>query len=711
MSVRPPIGFLVFLAVSAAPLAFAQEGQPATGDTTSYQLDLHAGSNLVALPVLPGATDIEAIVADLLPHLTLVQDDAGRYFIPSQAITELDTWRWNEAYRIVLATPTTLTVEGPEIHPELSPLLVERDLGNWVPYLRDTPSSVEDAFASVAPHLLRVEDADGRFFVPGGEASTLDSLRTGEGYKVWVSQPVTLTYPANPTPPDSTLPDAVPPAAPSGLTATAGDDAIELDWHDNTEDDLPATPYEILRSATSGGGYTHLAWRVESSYTDASDLAEGTTYYYVVKARDEAGNVSPASAEASAALDISLPEPIPFALPASSTPTALEEGIGMRAEFRDDPKSFNDHPGSAYDGATTQGERLWLGVGGTGYDYGHPLTAVEPDGEGGIIARYINASGTLSVLPSLGAEPQDAYTFCHEGTNVGARIDLPGGGTAVHLNIMDGACNPSYSFRVVEEADGGLQMDTLTLDGSPWVSGAKHHALEASADGLAVMHAHGAYPDLIIDGDGDGDFHAPSTDYTGQSHSVFRLGAVADTIWFVSSEKPALSKIVRTGPDAASITRVTHSLGVFWGNEFDASGGFGATVKYVGPAGDNPGFVLYSNSSGLDYHTGTYGSVVPVDGVEALAYQNIGGETWRILPDLRIQRLASLSVGPTSTTATWVTEADLDLPAGWSSAAVAGAEITERGSVWLINESTPTTFPLTGVTANDISVAYYRGGS
>ena len=79
-------------------------------------------------------------------------------------------------------------------------------------------------------------------------------------------------------------------------------------------------------------------------------------------------------------------------------------------------------------------------------------------------------------------------------------------------------------------------------------------------------------------------------------------------------------------------------------------------------------------------------------------------------PDLRVQRLAALSVGPNSATPTWVTEADLDLPAGWAPADVTHLEITENGSVWLIGRQ-PATFPANGVTTSDIAVAYYRGGA
>jgi hypothetical protein len=90
-----------------------------------------------------------------------------------------------------------------------------------------------------------------------------------------------------------------PPAAPRGLTATAGSSGIALDWADNSEPDLSG--YEIYRATTAGGPYTQISTnRVSaSSYTDAS-VSEGTAYYYIVKAADKANQLSVASNEASA---------------------------------------------------------------------------------------------------------------------------------------------------------------------------------------------------------------------------------------------------------------------------------------------------------------------------------------------------------------------------------------------------------------------------
>lgn len=93
--------------------------------------------------------------------------------------------------------------------------------------------------------------------------------------------------------------DTTPPAVPTGLIATAGDGMVGLDWDDNTEPDLAG--YNVLRSTTSGGPYSQINGPLVavSDFTDGAAV-NGTTYYYVVTAVDNASNESGASAEASA---------------------------------------------------------------------------------------------------------------------------------------------------------------------------------------------------------------------------------------------------------------------------------------------------------------------------------------------------------------------------------------------------------------------------
>ena len=93
--------------------------------------------------------------------------------------------------------------------------------------------------------------------------------------------------------------DSDPPAAPTNLVATPGNQQVSLDWDDNTEPDLGG--YLVYRSATPGGPYDALtpAAIASSNYVDATAV-NGTPYYYVVTAVDESANESTASNEASA---------------------------------------------------------------------------------------------------------------------------------------------------------------------------------------------------------------------------------------------------------------------------------------------------------------------------------------------------------------------------------------------------------------------------
>ncbi|HEX2953012.1 MAG TPA: glycoside hydrolase family 9 protein [Bacillota bacterium] len=84
-------------------------------------------------------------------------------------------------------------------------------------------------------------------------------------------------------------PDRIPPAAPTGLIASAVNTSrIDLDWGDNTESDF--AKYRIY-AGTVNGSLTFLAETTSSSYSNTG-LNASTYYYYAVTAVDSNGNES-----------------------------------------------------------------------------------------------------------------------------------------------------------------------------------------------------------------------------------------------------------------------------------------------------------------------------------------------------------------------------------------------------------------------------------
>jgi len=108
---------------------------------------------------------------------------------------------------------------------------------------------------------------------------------------------------------ETILIDRVHPPTPSTLTAMATqDDNIKLTWTAPTEADI--NQYNIYRGTSSGWYTEHIGIVTASGQSSYewldSDIVPETTYYYVVRAQDAAGNESANSPEASATISTEL---------------------------------------------------------------------------------------------------------------------------------------------------------------------------------------------------------------------------------------------------------------------------------------------------------------------------------------------------------------------------------------------------------------------
>jgi hypothetical protein len=153
------------------------------------------------------------------------------------------------------------------------------------------------------------------------------------------------------------------PAAPAALLASGSGKAISVRW-------LPsfgATAYDLLRSTTSGSGYTALASNLaptNTSYVDTT-AAAGTTYYYVVRAKNSAGT----SGNSPEFGDSLLSAPM-VNLAFNGTSTAfINSGSGTEAS----DNAFDRNPGSKWFGSSAP-------TGWIQYDFG--------SGNAQVVKRY-----------------------------------------------------------------------------------------------------------------------------------------------------------------------------------------------------------------------------------------------------------------------------------------------------------------------------------
>lgn len=86
----------------------------------------------------------------------------------------------------------------------------------------------------------------------------------------------------------------IPVFADNSLTAEGKSNGIALDWKDADS----ASGYDVFRSTTSGSGYQLLKENlIRTSYTDASANPDGTSYYYIVQAKNAGGQASTVEAQ------------------------------------------------------------------------------------------------------------------------------------------------------------------------------------------------------------------------------------------------------------------------------------------------------------------------------------------------------------------------------------------------------------------------------
>jgi len=209
------------------------------------------------------------------------------------------------------------------------------------------------------------------------------------------------------------------PAAPATLFATGSSKAVSVRW-------LPsfgATSYDLLRSTTSGSGYTVIASNLPADKTSYADTAvsAGPTYYYVVRAKNSAGT-SGNSPQFYATL-------LPVGMVNLTTTGTATDDLNS-SPTANSANGFDQNPGS-----------LWFHGGGTTgwlqYDFG--------TGNAQVVKRYTVNSANL--IPERDPKdwqflaPNDGTSWTTLNTQSGQSFAL-----RMKLNIYDISNTTAYRF-------------------------------------------------------------------------------------------------------------------------------------------------------------------------------------------------------------------------------------------------------------------------
>ncbi len=172
---------------------FLLEPEPETG---SLEIHLNSGWNQISSYIAPENPEIEQVFAGIAENLVLVKNDNTGVYWPEIEINEIGEWNPLHGYQVYVEDGDILEFTGTQLLPEQHPINLQQGW-NQIAYLRTTPMNIEDALAGIDHEIEIVSNNAGDVYWPEYDINSLVVMEPGQGYKISVTEDVTLIYPVN----------------------------------------------------------------------------------------------------------------------------------------------------------------------------------------------------------------------------------------------------------------------------------------------------------------------------------------------------------------------------------------------------------------------------------------------------------------------------------------------------------------------------------
>ncbi|MGO8673986.1 MAG: choice-of-anchor tandem repeat GloVer-containing protein, partial [Capsulimonadaceae bacterium] len=270
-----------------------------------------------------------------------------------------------------------------------------------------------------------------------------------------------------------------PPAPPAGLTATAGNAQVSLDWTASPD----ATGYNVYRATASGAEGTAAVGTSTAAYYTDTGLTNGVEYFYTVAAVND-GGTSAQSTEAFATPEAGL-----LSAPTGLAATAGNAQVGLSWSSSTGATSYNVYraTSSGAEGSTTIGTASTTAYTDTGLSNGttyfYKISAVNGEGTSaqssetsatpeppapaapsGLTATPGGAQISLSWTASTGAASYNVYRATTSGAEGTTAIGTATTTTYTDTGLTNGV---TYFYKVAAVNGGGTSPQSTEASATP----------------------------------------------------------------------------------------------------------------------------------------------------------------------------------------------------------------------------------------------------